>query len=60
MGLAAILVMWPRCRKQTFFPPTQGGSTEYLTLIGHAVSEEKTFEIVEGWQTDGRQTMGIL
>ena len=24
---AAILVMWPGCREQTFFPPTQGGST---------------------------------
>ena len=27
MGVVAILVMWPRCRKQAFVPPTQGGST---------------------------------
>ena len=27
MGVAAILVMWPGCCKQTFVPPTQGGST---------------------------------
>ena len=60
IGVSAILVMWPRCREQTFAPPTQGGSTENLSLIGQAVSEEKTFEIVDGRTTDGRQTMGIL
>ena len=27
IGVAAILVMLPRCREQTFVPPTQGGST---------------------------------
>ena len=27
MGVAAILVMCPRCREQNFVPPTQGGST---------------------------------
>ena len=27
MGVAAMLVMWPRCREQTFLPPSQGGST---------------------------------
>ena len=27
MGVAAILVMWPRCREQNIVPPTQGGST---------------------------------
>ena len=26
MGVAAFLVMWPRCREQTFVPLTQGGS----------------------------------
>ena len=25
MGVAAILVIWPRCREQTFVPPTQAG-----------------------------------
>ena len=27
MGMAAILVTWPRCREQTFVPPTKGGFT---------------------------------
>ena len=27
MGVAAILVMWPKCREQNFVPPTQEGST---------------------------------
>ena len=27
MGVATILVIWPRCREQNFVPPTQGGST---------------------------------
>ena len=31
----------------------QGGSIENLALIGHAVSEEKTFEIVDGRMDDG-------
>ena len=44
MGVAAILVMRPRCHKQT----TNGGSTQNLALIGQAVSEKKMFEIVDG------------
>ena len=52
MGVAAILVMWPRCREQTFVPPTQAGFTYNLALIGQAVSEKKMFEIVD----DGRTT----
>ena len=27
MGVAAILVVLPKCRKQNIVPPTQGGST---------------------------------
>ena len=27
MGVAVILAMSPRCREQTFIPPTQGGAT---------------------------------
>ena len=46
MGVAAILVMLPRCREQTFVPPTQGGSTQNLAFIGQAVLEKKMFEIV--------------
>ena len=48
MDMAAILVMWPRCRGQTFVPPTNRGSTQNLALIGQAVLEEKMFEIVDG------------
>ena len=61
MGVAAILVMLPRCHEQTFVPPTQGGSTLNLALIGQAVLE-KMLEIVnaDGRQTDGRRSMCIL
>ena len=54
LGVAAILVM---CREQTFVPPTHGGSTQNLALIGQAVWEKKMFEIVDGRTTttdDGR------
>ena len=50
-GMVAILVLWPRCREQTFVLPTQGN----LALIGQAVSE-KMFEIVD----DERRIIGIL
>ena len=50
MGMAAILVMWPRCPEQTFVPPTHGGSTWNLALIGPAVLEKKIFE--NGGRTD--------
>ena len=65
MGVAAILVMRPKCREQTFVPPTQGGSTYNLALIGQAVSEEM-FEIVDDDNSNndddnnGRRSMGIL
>ena len=42
-------------------PPTQGGSTKNLALIGPAVLEKKMFEIV--YDDDGRTdagSMGIL
>ena len=35
-----------------FVPPSQGGSTENLALIGQAVSEEKMFENVDGRTPD--------
>ena len=40
MGVAAILVMWPKCRKQTFVTPTHGGSTQNLALVGQAGEED--------------------
>ena len=43
MGVAAILIMWPRPREQTFVPPTHGGSTWNLALIVQVVLE-KIFE----------------
>ena len=56
MGVAAILVMCPRCREQNIVLPTQGGSTLKLALIGPSVSE-KMFEIVyDDDDDDGRRT----
>ena len=54
MGLVATLVMWPRSPEQTFIPPTHGGFTWNLALIGQVVLEKKIFEN-GGWM-DGRQT----
>ena len=46
MGMAAILVMWPRCSEQSFIPHTHWGSIWILALIGPAVSEKKAFEVL--------------
>ena len=56
MGVAAILVMWPRPFEQTFVPPSLGASIWNLSSIGPVVSEEKMFENVDGRRTtdDGR------
>ena len=48
--MAAILVRWPRCPKQTFVPPTHGGSTWNLALIGPAALVKKISE--NGGRTD--------
>ena len=55
MGMAAMLVMWPRSFEQVFFPKGPGGCIWNLVAIGPVVSEEK-FEIVDGRMTDGRWT----
>ena len=55
MGVAVILVMWPRCNKQTFVSPAQGGALLNLALNGPVISEEKLFEEC-GRRTDGRRT----
>ena len=52
MGMAAILVMWPRPFEQTFVPPSYGVSIWNMSSIGPAVSEEKMFENVDGRRTD--------
>ena len=52
MGMAAMLVMWPRSFEQLFFPKGPGGCIWNLVAIGPVVSEEKLFEIVDGRRTD--------
>ena len=54
MGVAAILVMWPRPFEQTFVPPSLWVSIWNMSSIGPVVSEEKMFENVDGRRTDGR------
>ena len=57
MGMAAILVMWPG-RNKTFFPPLSRGCIWNLIEIGPVVSEEKSFENVDGRRTDdGRRRL---
>ena len=56
MGMAAILVMWPRPFEQTFGPASLGVSIWKLSLIGPVVSEEKKFENVDGRTTDDGRT----
>ena len=56
MGMAAMLVMWPRPFEQLFFPKGPEGCIWNLVAIGPVVSEEKSFEIVDGRRTDGRTT----
>ena len=55
MGMAAILVMWPGSFEQFFVPQTPAGYLWNLVTMGHVVSEEKSFEIV-----DGRRSLPIL
>ena len=54
MGMVAMLVMWPRPFEQFFFPKGPGGCIWNLVAIGSVVSEEKSFEIVDGRTDDGR------
>ena len=55
MGMAAMLVMWPRLFEQFFFPKGPGDCIWNLVAIRPVVSE-KSFEIMDGWMTDGRRT----
>ena len=58
MGMAAILVMWPGPFEQILVPLIPGGYIWNLVTIGPVVSEEKSFEIVDGRRTttdDGRR-----
>ena len=67
MGMAAMLFMWPRLFEQLFFPKGPEGCIWNLVAIGPVVSEEKSFEIVDGRRTtddvrrtDGRRSLPIL
>ena len=48
LGMAAILVKWPGPFEQLFVPLAPGGYIVNLITIGPVVSEEKSFEIVDG------------
>ena len=52
MGMAAMLVMWLWPFEQLFFPKVPGDCIWNLVAIGQVVSEEKSFEIVDGRRTD--------
>ena len=58
MGMAAMLVIWPRPFEKFFFPKGPGGCIWNLVAIGPVVSKEKSFEIVDGQRTtyDVRRT----
>ena len=65
MDVAAILVMRPKPFIQTLVPPSHGGSTYNLGLIGKVVSEEKIFEnggrqTPTDGRTDGRRLDGYI
>ena len=63
MGVAAILVIWPRPHEQTFVPPSHWGSIWNLALIGQAVLEKKIFENgggMDNGQMDRQRTIAIL
>ena len=57
MGMAAMLVMWPRPFEQIFFPKGPGGCIWNLVVISPVVSEEKSFEIVDRRTTEPAYTI---
>ena len=48
MGVAAMLVLWSRPFEQLFVLLTPGGYIQNLVTTGPDVSEEKSFENVDG------------
>ena len=56
MGVAAILVMWPRPREETFVAPSHRGSIWNLALIGPAVWRRRSLKMVAGQRTDNGRT----
>ena len=59
MGIAAILVMWPRAFEDAFVSPFQGGSTWNLTSIGLVVTEEKKLKNMNPRDLDQGQWMTL-
>ena len=57
MGMAAMLVMWPRPFELLFFPKGHGGCIWNLVAMGQVVSEEKSFEIVDGRRMEPAYTI---
>ena len=57
MGMAAMLVMWPRPFEQLFFPKGPRGCIWNLVAIRPVVLEEKSFEIVDGRTTEPAYTI---
>ena len=63
MGVAAILVMWPRCRKRNSFPlPKEAPHKIWLWSAKDRFSRRRCLSIVEDDRRteDGLRTMGIL
>ena len=56
MGMAAMFVMWSKPFEQLFVLPAPGGYKWNFVTIRPGVSEEKSFEIVDGLMDDGRTT----
>ena len=52
MGMAAMLVIWPRLFEQLFVPDGPVDCIWNLVKISPVVSEEKWFEIVDGRTSD--------
>ena len=60
--MTAMLVMWPGPFGQLFVPTSPVGYMRNWVTIGQVVSEEKSFENVDGRTTDedGRRSLPIL
>ena len=59
MGMAAILVMWPKPFEHTFVRLSKVGSTWNLASIGLAVIEEKKFENIKSERL-GPRSVNVL
>ena len=60
MGMAAFLIMWPRCGKKTFIPPAHEGSIWNLALIGPVVLRRCLKSVDDGRRMEDGQTDGRM